>query len=285
MSHVTFLAGRGGLPKLEITSPWSQAEIYLHGAHVTRFQKAGEPPWLFLSDQSRFEPDTPIRGGIPVIFPWFGRPAGKPVQHGFARNRSWTLNEITTTNNGSVTARLRLPPCPELGGDEIAVEYAVTISDTLSAELIVTNKSARPFAFENCLHTYFAMSDINSIQVGGLRGVDYRDALDGHRLKTEAADVIRFAGEVDRIYLNTAHPVEILDVAWRRVIRVEKSGSTSTVIWNPWIAKSKAMADFGDEEYLYMVCVESGNVAENQILLAPGESTSLEVKLSSEVSG
>jgi len=149
--------------------------------------------------------------------------------------------------------------------------------------LIVTNKSAQAFAFENCLHTYFAIGDIQALSVVGLQGVDYLDALDGHQRKTEPTDAIRFAGEVDRVYVNTPHPVEIRDPTLHRLIRMEKSGSASTVVWNPWIAKAKAMADFGNEEYQRMVCVESGNVAENQITLAPGGIASLQVKLSSEV--
>lgn len=282
MTRVTFRNGAGGLPKLEVTTAWSTAEVYFHGAHITHFQKHDEPPLLFLSDQSRFEPGVPIRGGIPAIFPWFGKPADKPGQRGFVRNRSWTLKEITTADNGIIITRLRLPPCAELGDGEIAVEYAVTVSDTLSAELIVKNESARTFAFENCLHTYFAVGAISAIQVAGLHGVDYLDSLDDHQRKHEATAAIRFAGEVDRTYLNTAHAVEIRDTALRRVIRVEKAGSTSTVVWNPWIAKAEAMPDFGNEEYQRMVCVESGNVAENQITLQPGQTASLKVKLSSE---
>jgi D-hexose-6-phosphate mutarotase len=86
---------------------------------------------------------------------------------------------------------------------------------------------------------------------------------------------------VDRIYLDTAHTVEIRDESLRRVIRVEKEGSASTVVWNPWTAKAKAMQDFGDEEYTGMICVESGNVALNKVKLPPGKSTRLKVKLSS----
>ncbi len=284
MTRAIFRTGRGGLPQLEITTAWSRAEICFHGAHITHFQKHDEPPLLFLSEQSRFESGVPIRGGIPIIFPWFGKPADKPGQHGFVRNRSWTLKEITTSDTGILTAQLLLPPCPELGDGEIAVEYSVTISDTLSAELFVTNNSARAFGFENCLHTYFTVGDISALQVVGLQGVDYLDSLDGHQRKTEATYAIRFAGEVDRTYLNTSHSVEIHDSAFRRVIRVEKTGSASTVVWNPWIAKAKAMPDFGNEEYLRMVCVESGNVAENQITLTPGETAALRVKLSSESS-
>jgi D-hexose-6-phosphate mutarotase len=87
---------------------------------------------------------------------------------------------------------------------------------------------------------------------------------------------------VDRLYLNATGTVEILDPRLGRKIRVEKQGSASTVVWNPWIAKSRQMPDFGDEEYERMICVESGNVASNSISLPPGGSSTLTVKLSSE---
>jgi glucose-6-phosphate 1-epimerase len=277
---VSFREGRGGLPLLEIATPWGRAEIYLHGAHVTQFQKTGEPPLLFTSAQSRFEPDAPIRGGIPVIFPWFGKPADKPCQHGFVRKRGWKLKEITTTPEGAITVRLALPPSAELPA-AVTVEYFVTVRDTLTAELVVTNQTGGEYEFENCLHTYFGVGDINTASVVGLKGVDYLDAMDNFARKLEREAAIRFTCETDRVYLNTPHTIEIHDALLRRTIRVEKTGSLSTVVWNPWIAKAKAMADFGDEEYQQMVCVESGNVASNPNKLPAGQSSSLKVTLSS----
>src|SRR5512142_2972783 len=82
--RVTFLDGQDELPMLEISTRWSTAEIYLLGAHVTQFKKKDEPPLLFLSQCSRFAEGQPIRGGVPVIFPWFGPREGLG-QHGFAR--------------------------------------------------------------------------------------------------------------------------------------------------------------------------------------------------------
>ncbi len=282
-SHVTFLDGRGELPMLEITTPWSTAEIYLHGAHVTHFKKNGEPPLLFLSQCSRFEKDAPIRGGIPIIFPWFGKPADKPGQHGFVRHREWALKSIQSPADGSVTVRLVLPNSPELANGQITVEYVVEINDRLTTELIVTNQTAQPFTFENCLHTYFSVGDIKAVSVTGLKGAEYLNQPTGFSRHTDTEDAIRFTGEVDRAYLNTAGTTEIHDTSLRRVIRVEKEGSQSTVVWNPWIAKAKAMPDYGDEEYKEMVCVESGNVKENEITLAPGQISRLKVTLGSAV--
>jgi len=64
--RVTFMEGNGGLPKIEVNTDRSTAEIYFHGAHVTDFQKKGEAPLLFTSQFSRFTPNQPIRGGVPA---------------------------------------------------------------------------------------------------------------------------------------------------------------------------------------------------------------------------
>ena len=100
--------------------------------------------------------------------------------------------------------------------------------------------------------------------------------------KTEASEAIRINSEVDRTYINTTGRVEILDPRLGRRIRIEKSGSASTVVWNPWIAKAQQMSDFGNDEYERMLCIESGNVATNSITLPPGATSTLEVTLSSE---
>ena len=85
----------------------SQAEIYLHGAHVTRFQKKGEEPLLFMSAASDYAADKPIRGGVPLIFPWFGPREGLPA-HGFARTVEWDLGETALLSDGSVSLRFGL---------------------------------------------------------------------------------------------------------------------------------------------------------------------------------
>jgi glucose-6-phosphate 1-epimerase len=280
--RVIFVEGRGELPMLEIKTAWSTAAVYLHGAHVTHFQKKNEPPLLFLSQCSRFENGHPIRGGIPIIFPWFGKPADKPAQHGLVRNQPWLLKEIAPHTDGSVTVRFQFPKTSEVGFPPFLAEYAVTVNEHLTLELAVTNQSSTEiFEFENCLHTYFFVEDINAVSVHGLTGVTYIDRLAGNAVKIEGEEAIRIASEVDRTYLNTTSVVEIRDAKIGRTIRVEKENSASTVVWNPWIAKSQQIADFGNEEYHNMICVESGNVAGNKISLAPGQSSTLKVKLSS----
>jgi glucose-6-phosphate 1-epimerase len=283
LGRVTFIDGQNELPMLEISTPWSTAEIYLHGAHVTQFRKKDEAPLLFLSQCSRFTEGKPIRGGIPVILPWFGPREGL-AQHGFARVKSWDLKEFAPAPDGSVSVRFRLPDCPEAAAfPPFSADYIVTVNQALTLELIVTNQSKdAEFTFENCLHSYFDVADVTAISIHGLKGVNYMDKVASFLEKTETSDALRISSEVDRTYQNTTGTVEICDPRLGRKIRVEKQGSASTVVWNPWIAKSRQMSDFGDEEYEHMICVESGNVGSNSISVPPGGSSTLTVKLSSE---
>jgi D-hexose-6-phosphate mutarotase len=136
-------------------------------------------------------------------------------------------------------------------------------------------------SFENCLHTYFSIGDVAEVEITGLKGTTYIDKVDNFTPKLESADAVRISSETDRVYLDTTGAVEVHDFRRHRKIRVEKIGSVSTVVWNPWAAKAKQMSDFGEDEYKQMVCVEAGNVARNKINLAPGKSASLKVILSS----
>jgi glucose-6-phosphate 1-epimerase len=280
-NHVQFVSGNGGLIKAVVTTPASMAEIYLHGAHVTGFQKNTEPPLLFMSDKSLFAPDKAIRGGVPVCFPWFGSRADLPA-HGFARVTAWELIETMALPDGSVRVGLRLPQ--NAGGADAFrgnVEFIVTVGDTLTMELQVTNTSAATLNYEECLHAYFSVGDINDVAITGLKGAHYLDKTENNARKLESGDAIRIISETDRVYLDSTGAVEIHDAKLHRTIRVEKTNSTSTVVWNPWMAKGSAMADFGNEEFHRMVCVEAGNVGQNQITLAPGKTSVLKVELSS----
>src|SRR5690242_18724776 len=174
--RVSFLDGRGELPMVEVNSATSAAGIYLHGAHVTHFKKKDGPPLLFLSQCSRFGENEPIRGGIPIIFPWFGPREGMP-QHGFARLKNWELKEFLPAADGSVSVRFHLPDYPEASSfPSFSVDYIVTVNESLTLQLLVRNNSKDEiFTFENCLHTYFEVGDINAVSIEGLKGADYLD--------------------------------------------------------------------------------------------------------------
>ena len=280
--RVTFANGNGGLPKINITTGRSTAEIYLHGAHITGFQKNGEPPLLFMSRLSQFAAGKAIRGGVPVCFPWFGRREGD-VAHGFARITEWHLIETAAMPDGGVTVRFRLlPTAANAAWPAFRAEFVVAVTDQLAMELIATNESAdRNFDFENCLHTYFAVGDILDVSIAGLKGAPFDDfaAGAGGTRKMENDSALRITKETNRVYPDTPGTVEIHDAKFRRTILVDKSGSAATVVWNPWT--TQLMPDFDPAEHRQMVCVESGNVGQNKLSLAPGKTAGLKVVLSS----
>jgi D-hexose-6-phosphate mutarotase len=281
--RVMFANGGGGLPKINITTGRSTAEIYLHGAHVTGFQKNGEPPLLFMSRLSQFVAGKAIRGGVPVCFPWFGRREGN-VAHGFARITEWDLIETAATPDGGVTVRFRLPStAANAAWPAYRAELVVAVTDQLAMELIATNESAdRNFDFENCLHTYFAVGDIRDVSIAGLNGAPFDDfaAGAGGARKVENDSVLRITKETNRVYPDATGTVEIRDQKFQRTIRVEKSNSHSTVVWNPWT--TQLTPGFDPAEHRQMVCVESGNVKQNKISLPPGKTAGLKVVLSSQ---
>jgi D-hexose-6-phosphate mutarotase len=273
--------GQGGLARHDILTPFSRAEIYPHGAHLTHFQRHSEPPLLFLSEASRFDSAHPIRGGVPVVFPWFGLREGLP-QHGYARISEWTLLEAGFSEAGELRLDYTLPWSEARGDLPLAVRYSIWIGRGLDFEFHVTNQSPRDaLKFEACLHTYFAVGDIAKIHLEGLTGGRYLDSTANRAERTDAAPILTVGEEVDRLYVGHTAPVEIHDPVLQRRIRVTKEGSRSTVVWNPWIAKARRMPDFGDEEYLRMVCVESGNAGPDEITLPPAGSHTMRVRVES----
>ncbi len=280
--RVAVMSG-SGLPEIQVKSDWSTAEIYLHGAHIAGFQKNGEPPLLFLSAKSHFAPGQPIRGGVPICFPWFGNRDGGP-SHGFARITEWQLVKTSVAPADAVTLTLALPKIP---GSEawknLRTEFVVTVADTLTMELITANDACgETLEIENCLHTYFHVRDIGAVSVSGLEKLPYDDFAFGAIGARRSADhsALRILKETNRVYPDHAGPVEISDEKLQRVIRVEKFNSQSTVVWNPWTTQ-KLPDDFDPAEHAQMVCVESGNVKQNRILLPPGKSSALKAVTSS----
>jgi D-hexose-6-phosphate mutarotase len=281
--RVEIVRGHGGLPLVKVRTLWSAAEIYLNGAHVSAFKKTGEPPLIFMSRKSYFAPGKAIRGGVPICFPWFGNRNGEP-SHGFARSTEWELVNTKASADGEVTVHFALPGIAgNSSWNSLRTEFVVTVADTLTMELTTANESCDgTIEIENCLHTYFQVGDIGAVSIHGLEGAAFLDFAAGDTGTRKAGEnaPIKIQRETNRTYIDTAATVEIRDKNLQRTIRVEKSNSNSTVVWNPWTTQ-KLPDDFDPAEHRHMVCVESGNVKQNKISLAPGQETSLKVVLSS----
>ena len=279
--------GPGGLDRLVLSASDGEAIVYLQGAHVAHFQPRGEKPVLWLSAESRFEPGKPIRGGVPICFPWFGPKAGAldaPL-HGFARILPWSVAGVARVEDGGLRATLDLTAEAATRAGfphELALSLTVRVGRALRLDLAVRNTDTAPREFEAALHSYFAVSDVRHARIRGLEGVPYVDKTAGMARRPGASEPIAIAAETDRVYLGAKGTVTIEDPGWRRRVVVSKSGSSTTVVWNPWVAKAKAMPDFGDEEWPGMVCVETANAMDDAVTLAPGAAHVMAATLEAE---
>ena len=272
---VGFEGGTGGLPSIRVTAPAAEATIYLHGAHVTHHRPAGAQPTLFLSARSRFAPGAAIRGGVPLVFPWFGARAGHPTapDHGFARICEWTVESVERAGDG-VAVTLGLEPSEAtraLWPSEFRLTYRVLVHAALELTLEVENRSKASFSFEEALHTYLAVGDVREASVIGLEGRAYIDKTDGMKRKTLAAGPFRPSGETDRVFPGTVAACTVADPVLGRRLIVDKTGSATTVVWNPWSDKAARMADLGADQWPGMLCVETANAMDDAVTLGPGD--------------
>ena len=263
---ITIDAGCGGLPRVSLNTPLCRGEIYLHGAHLTAWQPAGQAPVIWMGSQSWFAAGKPIRGGIPLCWPWFGpaAEAGKPA-HGLARQADWNLSAVNLEGDGTAVVVMRLTVA------EPASEVLLTarFGRRLEVELAGTNTGSAALAIGEALHTYLAVADARRIAVRGLGGAAGQDRV-AQPFAITGAEPLTIAAETDLLFNGHEGEVVVDDPLLNRRLRIAKRGSRSTVVWNPWIAKAQKMPDFGDHEWPGMVCVEAANATSDVYQLAPG---------------
>ncbi len=280
---LTFQEGNGGLLCAQITTAACSATLYLHGAHLTHWQPEGYAPVIFLSGHSKFEAGKAIRGGIPLIFPWFGsRADGTGPAHGFARTQVWDV-AFAAISGDNLHLTVTLGPTEEsrnLGYDNFRVAYELIFGHELTLRFSVANQSGQPLHFEEGMHTYFQVSDVENVSVLGLGDTEFLDKVDNFKRKRQTGAVLRLTGATDRPYLNTEATVTVEDPGLTRRIVNAKQGSKTTVVWNPWAEQAAALSDLGADEWPHMLCVETVNAADNAMTLQPNEAHTMEAKIS-----
>ena len=283
--QLTFEIGNGGLIKAVIATALCTGEVYLHGAHVTHFQPQGQSQVMFVSKESRFADGKPIRGGVPICFPWFGSLEGRDTApaHGFARTSDWTVQATGAEPDGSVTITLELQRGEERADfwpHAFRATMRVSFGASLKMELTIHHLRGEAFMFEEALHSYFVVGDVREVRVTGLAGTPYLDKVQAGKEVLEGTAPVAIAAETDRVYLDTTAQCVIDDPKLGRKIVIHKTGSNSTVLWNPWVDKARSMSDFGDDEWPDMLCIETCNVGQSAVRIGPGQSHSMGAQIS-----
>jgi D-hexose-6-phosphate mutarotase len=281
-----FRSGPGALVIAQIETEESSGEITLHGGHVTSWRPRGQAPVLWMSESSHFHRDKAIRGGIPICWPWFGDHAEdhtKPA-HGFARTSMFSVVRTYQLVDGGCGIELGLCEAPEtrpLWPDAFSLSLSVEMGTSLSVELTTHNTSSVDATYAAALHSYLHVGDVEQVTVDGLANNLYLDKVDGfvRKLQDKAPTI---QGETDRVYLETEEDLVLVDPVLKRRLRVAKRGSRTTVLWNPGAEKASAMADFDDEGYRTMLCIEAANAFDDQFDLTPGSQHTLGTQITVE---
>jgi glucose-6-phosphate 1-epimerase len=196
---------------------------------------------LFVSSRSTWKDGKAIRGGVPICFPWFGDKLDDPKApaHGFVRTKSWQLDAIDRSADAVIVSMSTSSDetTKQWWPADFRLVYRAAFGSELALELELHNTGVAPLRFEEALHAYFDIRDVRNA----------------------------------RVNLDTQSAVELLDPVSRRSIHIAKENSRTTVIWNPWADKARAMSDLGDEEWTQMLCIETSNVLDYAATLAPGQ--------------
>ncbi|MEA2115541.1 MAG: D-hexose-6-phosphate mutarotase [Thermodesulfobacteriota bacterium] len=272
-----------GFRYIEIGNASASANIALQGAHVFHYERVGEKPLLWLSKKSFFEIGKAIRGGVPVCWPWFGKhPTNSELpQHGFARSSVWELLQVKEIDEHTTEVILQLQPSAEslqLWPHKFELLLAITVGRTLTLALTTRNCDAQPFEITSALHSYFAVENIEKVHVEGLADKSYFDKVTGEK-RTQQGN-LTVCQEVDRVYRKVDYPVTLYDQT--RTVHLDAQGSSSVVVWNPWLEKCVAIADMKDDAYKTMLCIEAANASGDARMLAPGEEHTLTSVISSD---
>lgn len=256
---------------LLVSNSFAKASIALSGAQLFSYIKEGESELLWLASGAIYEEGTPIRGGIPICWPWFGHhksDASLP-QHGFASLLRWKLSSIKEERDStSVTLKLEDSDLSrEFWSSSFLLEATFNIGSKLEVKLKTTNQSEEEMQISQALHTYFRISDLADLRIKGLNGKRYLDALDWKR-EIQNGDVV-VDGEIDRVYQGVSE-VTLQDRS--RVTSIKNSGSSSCVVWNPY---GKLHSQMREGDHRSMICLESSNAFDDARVVPPNSSHTL----------
>ncbi|AVB17176.1 MULTISPECIES: D-hexose-6-phosphate mutarotase [Pseudomonas syringae group] len=275
-----------------------EAELLVaqQGAHILSYQVAGQQPLVWLNEEAVFKQGKPIRAGMPICWPWFGnlernpqsvqamRDSSEPAKaHGEVRALDWQLLGIGADGDALLVefvlpeAEGHLPGWPH----NVALKLSVRLDHALNVSLVSYNCGTESVVISQALHTYFAVSDVRQVSVEGLDGLRYIETLANWEEREQAGD-LTFTGETDRIYKDIPGVLSIVDPQWQRRIHIRSTGSKSAILWNPWIEKTGKFTDMAADGWQRMVCVETANVLDDVVTLAPDQMHVLGVSIWSE---
>lgn len=251
---------------INLSNELAECKIALWGGNLVSYRPKSQAHDVFwLGALNKFDNVQAIRGGVPVCWPRFAEEAlnNHFPRHGFARLSMWNIKNIAVDER-QIEAVLSLVPDEKFGID-VAAQLMIKITDKLEYCLETVNHGDKPFCFSEALHAYFNVGSVNDIEIKGLANHQYKNSLDGWTYTL--SENLKINGEFDSAFQKHHQTIEIQDKVWGRVISVEKSGSDTTVVWNP----AKDLAEMSEGQHRNFVCVEPANQGDYFVTLLPGQ--------------
>jgi glucose-6-phosphate 1-epimerase len=281
------------LEAIKIEHPLFSATLLLQGAQLIEFTPSNESDnLLWLSDTVEYKQGKPLRGGIPICWPWFGNLDQNPTTiqkqvqypssasaHGFARSQPWEIKHINEDCQ-FVEVILILTSNPEtkaLWPFDFELEATFRFSKTLKLTLTTTNTGNEPFSISQALHSYLPTEDINRSYIHDTHNTTYIDALDDWKEKKQTGR-ISFSEETDRLYFFTNNHYSLRLETPNQTLLIHNENSQSAVIWNPWSEKSKRLSQFSPQDFHHMLCIETANVLSDIKKIDAGQQTEISVE-------
>ncbi|MBV7482098.1 D-hexose-6-phosphate mutarotase [Bordetella sp. BOR01] len=287
-------ANIGQLRGWRVRTPHGSALVARQGAQLLSYAPADGRPLIWLSEQAHLLPGVPVRGGIPVCWPWFAvyarnpaavrdsvaAPPGAP-SHGWVRQADWRLaGQHAEADEAELEFGFAaLPGCAPGWRHHALLSMRMRFGQDIALALSVRNLGTQAFTTALALHTYFAVSDSRRVEIHGLQERNYLDMARHWERRRQAGPVI-LDGETDRLYLDTAAPVAVHDPGWRRKVCLRAAGSHSTVVWNPGADKAARLDDFANDAWQRMVCVETARVLDDALAVQPGDTATVSLSIS-----
>jgi len=288
MSSVLF-DQQGKLSVITVENDFATAKITPYGANVLSFiprSPRNMADLLWVSPTAVFDGSQPVRGGIPICWPWFGKHASDSTlpAHGFVRNMLWQLDQVNHLESGATELSFSIESSDEslkIWPYLFHLQLVVTVAESLTLRLVTTNLSDHTMVLTEAFHSYFKVGDASKVTVSGLEGSVHIDTLSAMKRSVQTKKLF-LSPPMDSVFLNHAVDAKIDDVVLSRQISVRKQGSSSTVVWNPGSEIVKGFKDISNEAWPEFLCVESGNVFEDVVTLLAGEKHELKLELFSD---
>lgn len=248
----------------------SRLVLSLYGGQILSFFNIPRShEYLYLSPYTPTDGVSPLRGGIPICWPWFATqsPSGITGRHGWLRTWYWQLNSVQQKEH-SIAIRLQPEPLNQPLIQDLEVALDIECSDHLLLTLTTENHGQQEVYLTQALHSYFRLAEQSTATVTGLPRNHYCHVTKRQQCSTsgELTSALRKGAEIDRIY----HPSDAHSQPTIKIepdnIQVHCSGGDSIVVWNPGKNKGKDMADVKNSADQF-ICIEAAQTA--PVILAP----------------